>query len=107
MKNTILSQSDSEALQNANPDWALVDDGRALSVCYQFTNFRRAMAFMTDVALAAEKFDHHPEWFNVYNRVDIKMTTHDCNGLSALDEKLVPLISATAQRFEAKIVKAS
>lgn len=106
MKNTALSKADGLALQKANPDWQLNANGNALSVSYQFSNFRRAFAFMTEVGLMAEKYDHHPEWFNVYGRVDIKMTTHDVQGLSTLDEKMVPLISAAAHRFDAKIVKA-
>ena len=106
MKNTALSYEDRLILQKANPDWQLNEDTTALSVRYQFTNFRRAFAFMTEVGMMAEKYDHHPEWFNVYGRVELKMTTHDHQGLSALDEKLVPVISAAARRFEAKIVKA-
>ena len=106
MKNTLLSQADRLALQKDNPDWQFNDEETALSISFQFANFRRAFAFMTEVGLMAEKMDHHPEWFNVYGRVDIKMTTHDCQGLSALDAKLVPMVSAAARRFEAKIVKA-
>ena len=103
MKNKLLSDQDRLNLQKSNNDWQLSEDGCALNISYQFANFRRAFAFMTEVGLAAEKWDHHPEWFNVYGRVDIKMTTHDCGGLSALDEKMVPLISAAAKRFDAKI----
>ena len=106
MKNKALMQSEALALQNAHPDWQMTDEGRALFISYRFVNFRRAFAFMSEIGLAAEKFDHHPEWFNVYGRVDIKMTTHDCDGLSVLDEKMVPLISAAAIRFEAKVGQA-
>ena len=107
MKRTALTTPQANALQQSYPDWQFADEGRALIISYQFANFRRAFAFMSEVGLMAEKFDHHPEWFNVYGRVDIKMTTHDCEGLSLLDEKMVPLISAAAKRFEAKIRQAS
>jgi len=59
---------------------------------FKFENFVEAFGFMTSVALLAEKADHHPEWFNVYNRVEITLTTHDCNGLSARDVALARAI---------------
>jgi len=102
-----MSDDARDAMMAKLDGWALAQDGKAMVKHYRFTNFNAAMGFMMRAGLTAEQLDHHPEWFNVYNRVDVTLTTHDCNGLSVLDEKLVPLISATAQRFEAKIVKAS
>lgn len=65
--------------------WKLEDDGAAIAKSFTFRNFSEAFAFMTRCALAAEKLDHHPEWFNVYKRVDVRLSTHDAGGLTALD----------------------
>lgn len=71
------------------------DEGRdAIRRGFTFDDFREAFAFMTQVALMAEKADHHPEWSNVYNRVDILLTTHDAGGLSARDIELATRIDA-------------
>ncbi|MFC3714340.1 4a-hydroxytetrahydrobiopterin dehydratase [Sphingoaurantiacus capsulatus] len=61
---------------------------------YRFADFTQAFGFMARVALLAEKADHHPEWFNVYNRVDILLTTHDANGLSMRDIDLAKAIDS-------------
>ncbi|KAI3642629.1 hypothetical protein MP228_012184 [Amoeboaphelidium protococcarum] len=67
--------------------WTLndVDGKEIIKKLYQFKDFKAAFAFMTQVALHAEQKDHHPEWFNVYNRVDVGWSTHECNGLSERD----------------------
>ena len=64
------------------PEWTLRADGLAIEREFRFKNFSQAWAFMSRVALIAEKSDHHPEWFNVYNRVEITLTTPDPGGLS-------------------------
>lgn len=69
-------------------DWTLAEDGNAISRSFTFRNFSEAFAFMTRSALAAEKLDHHPEWFNVYKRVDVTLNTHDAGGLTELDFEL-------------------
>lgn len=74
------------------PQWRLLSDRDAIFRQFRFADFRQAFAFMTQVALLAEKFDHHPEWSNVYNRVDITLSTHDCGGLSGRDLKLAAAI---------------
>jgi len=70
------------------PDWTLRDDALAISRDFKFADFSEAFAFMTRVALYAEKADHHPEWSNVYNRVRVTLTTHDAGGLSQRDVKM-------------------
>jgi 4a-hydroxytetrahydrobiopterin dehydratase len=71
------------------PDaWMISDNGCALRRSFGFKDFIEAFGFMTKVAMVAEKFDHHPEWSNVYNRVDIRWTTHDVDGLIVLDLEL-------------------
>jgi 4a-hydroxytetrahydrobiopterin dehydratase len=76
--------------------WTLVAERDAIEKSFRFKTFNEAWGFMTRVALAAEKLNHHPEWFNVYNRVDIVLSTHDCGGLSALDITLAKRIEAYA-----------
>jgi 4a-hydroxytetrahydrobiopterin dehydratase len=68
--------------------WALNDDRDAISKKFKFGDFADAFGWMTRVAIWAEKWGHHPEWSNVYNNVDVTLTTHDVDGLSALDVKL-------------------
>ena len=65
--------------------WNPVDGRDAIQRSFKFNNFNEAWGFMTRVALMAEKADHHPEWFNVYDRVDIVLTTHDAGGLTTND----------------------
>lgn len=68
--------------------WQRLSGRDAIGKSFKFKNFRQAFAFMTEVALLAEKADHHPEWSNVYNRVDIVLTTHDAGGVSVRDIEL-------------------
>ncbi len=77
---------------NKLTEWKVVDD--KLNRTFQFNNFVDAFAFMTKVAMVAEKMDHHPELFNVYNRVVIDLTTHDAGGIGALDLELAQKIDA-------------
>lgn len=72
--------------------WALVDGRDAIARTWRFANFVEAWAFMSRVALLAEKADHHPEWSNVYGRVEIVLTTHDAGGLSLRDIALARAI---------------
>jgi len=74
------------ALSAELPAWTV--DGEHLKRSFRFENFIEAFGFMTSIALLAERADHHPEWFNVYNKVDIALTTHDAGGLSARDVRL-------------------
>lgn len=65
--------------------WTAVEGRDAIAKTFRLGDFNRAWAFMNRVALLAEKLDHHPEWFNVYDRVDVVLTTHDANGVTGLD----------------------
>lgn len=68
--------------------WEMVEDRDAIQKTFVFKNFVEAFGWMTRVAIWAEKWDHHPEWNNVYKTVDVVLSTHDVDGLSALDAKL-------------------
>ena len=78
------------------PGWSRVDGRSAIAKKFQFADFSQAFGFMSRVALAAEKQDHHPEWANVWNRVEITLSTHDAGGLSARDVKLAEAIEKIA-----------
>ena len=84
-----------EALREL-PEWTLRDDASAIYRSFKFADFSEAFAFMTRVALLAEKDNHHPEWSNVYNRVEIVLSTHDAGGLSAKDVELAKFIDSVA-----------
>lgn len=77
--------------------WAMVTDRDAIEKTYKFASFVEAFGWMTRAALWAEKWGHHPEWFNVYNRVTVTLTTHDVDGLSTLDAKLARKMDALAE----------
>lgn len=85
-----LSEADISAALAALPAWS-IDNGKLFRQ-FSFRNFSEAFGFMTRVALLAEKHNHHPEWFNVYSRVDIWLTTHDAGGISERDTKLAQAI---------------
>jgi 4a-hydroxytetrahydrobiopterin dehydratase len=89
-----LSEEERNAALAELSGWALVEGRDAIEKSFKFKTFNEAWGFMNRVALAAEKLNHHPEWFNVYNRVDIVLSTHDCDGLSALDVTLAKRIEA-------------
>jgi 4a-hydroxytetrahydrobiopterin dehydratase len=67
------------------PQWSDVPDCDAIARKFQFKDFNEAFGFMTRVALLADKMDHHPEWFNVYNKVEVTLSTHDAGGLTQND----------------------
>jgi 4a-hydroxytetrahydrobiopterin dehydratase len=77
-------------------DWQPLEDRDAVKRTFQFADFNEAFGFMARVAVKADKMDHHPEWFNVYNRVEVTMTTHDVDGLSELDVEMVGFMDAIA-----------
>ena len=81
-------------------EWQLVDGRDAIHKQYRFKNFVEAFGFMSQAALVAERMDHHPEWFNVYNRVEIILSTHDADGLTRKDINLARRIDEIAPERE-------
>ncbi|MGC3940030.1 4a-hydroxytetrahydrobiopterin dehydratase [Roseobacter sp. EG26] len=77
--------------------WEMVEGRDAIAKTFSFRNFIEAFGWMTRVAMWAEKWDHHPEWHNVYKTVDVVLTTHDVNGISALDAKLARKMDSLAE----------
>jgi 4a-hydroxytetrahydrobiopterin dehydratase len=92
-----LSDAERADMASALPQWTLDGARDAITRSFKFANFVEAFGFMAKVALLAERADHHPEWFNVYNRVDILLTTHDADGLSARDVALAREIDHLAE----------
>ena len=89
-----LTEDERESWLAALPQWTLAREGQAIERRFVFADFSAAFAFMTRVALLAEQRDHHPEWSNVYNRVEIALTTHDAGGLTLRDVKMAKAIDA-------------
>ena len=77
--------------------WSIVQGRSAIMKSFKFNGFGQAFGFMTEVALIAEKMDHHPEWFNVYSRVDVTLTTHSAGGITELDVKLAQAMDLIAK----------
>jgi 4a-hydroxytetrahydrobiopterin dehydratase len=76
--------------------WSAADGRDAITKTFKFADFNAAFGWMTRVALAAEKLDHHPEWFNVYSRVEVLLATHDADGVTELDVTLAKIMDAAA-----------
>lgn len=80
----------------ALPQWHDAKGREAITRSFQFKDFNAAFAFMTRVALLAEKMDHHPEWFNVYNKVEVTLSTHDAGGVTQNDIDMAKAMEAFA-----------
>jgi 4a-hydroxytetrahydrobiopterin dehydratase len=91
-----LDEADRAAVLEQLPLWSYDADAQGIRRTLRFADFAEAFGFMARVAILAEKADHHPEWFNVYNRVEILLTTHDAGGLSRRDVELAATIDAIA-----------
>lgn len=90
-----LDETERHQLLKDHPDWELAREGKAITRTFQFEDFSEAWGFMSRVALIADSHDHHPEWFNVYAKVEITLTTHDAGtsgGLSMRDAKMARAI---------------
>jgi 4a-hydroxytetrahydrobiopterin dehydratase len=96
MKPTPLDRAAVAERLKFHPQWTVEASGLAITRSLRFADFNAAFRFMARVALAAEKSDHHPEWSNVWNRVDIRLTTHDAGGLTQRDFDLAAAIDAAA-----------
>ena len=96
-----LTDAERKDLATRLPGWRMVDGRDAIARTFRFPDFKAAFGFMTQVALLAERQDHHPEWFNVWNRVDITLATHDAGGLSTRDIALAEAIDVVARAVAA------
>lgn len=85
-----------KALPQMLPAWKTLDERDAIARTFKFPDFSAAFAFMTRVAMVAEKMDHHPEWTNVYNRVAVTLSTHDAGGLTDKDVALAQAMDRLA-----------
>ena len=97
-----LSTADRATALAELPGWKEVAGRDAIHQTFRFEDFNQAFGFMARVALQAEKMNHHPEWFNVYNRVDVVLSTHDAGGLSARDIRLAHFIDKAAAQSGAR-----
>jgi 4a-hydroxytetrahydrobiopterin dehydratase len=93
--NTLLTSLERKKLQAEMPSWEFVDGVDAIHKNFTFKDFKEAFAFMTQIAQIAETLNHHPEWFNVWNRVEIRLSTHDLGGLTKKDISLAQKIDET------------
>ena len=80
--------------------WSDMDGKDAITKTFTFADFNQAFGFMSRIALIAEKMDHHPEWFNVYNRVEVVLTTHDAGGVTELDVRMATAMNRIAEEMQ-------
>lgn len=92
----LLTGPDREQALAALPEWSETAGRDAITRTFAFKTFNQAFGFMTRVALKAESMDHHPEWFNVYNRVEVTLSTHDAGGVTRRDTDLAAFMDAVA-----------
>ena len=87
-----LSQTDIDEELKSLPGWSVVNE--KLHKEFQFDSFNQAFGFMTRAAMEIEKMNHHPEWFNVYNRITVELTTHDAGGITKNDVNLAKILNS-------------
>jgi 4a-hydroxytetrahydrobiopterin dehydratase len=93
---TRLTDEERDAALSALTNWIEVEGRDAITRTFKFKTFPEAFAFMTRVAMRAEQMNHHPEWFNVYNKVEIMLTTHSVDGISELDIEMAKFMDRIA-----------
>ena len=91
-----LDEAARKSLAQRLPGWAAAEGRDAITKTFKFKDFNAAFGFMTRAALIAEQMNHHPEWFNVWNRVEVTLSTHDAGGLTELDLKLAEAMDRIA-----------
>jgi 4a-hydroxytetrahydrobiopterin dehydratase len=94
-----MTDAERDSALEALPGWTYDPEARAIRKGFRFADFSEAFGFMTRVALAAEKADHHPDWSNSWNRVDVALSTHSAGGVTALDFELAARMEALAARL--------
>lgn len=99
-----LDQPAVQAALESLEGWTLTEDEAALQRSFRFRTFAQAFSFMTEMALLSEKMNHHPEWFNSYGRVDVRLTNHAAGGLSDLDIHMAVMMNRAASRRDVKPV---
>ena len=97
----LLSPAERDQLATSLPGWRLSEKEDAIARGFRFKDFGAAWAFMTRAALAAEKMDHHPDWTNVYNRVEVTLSTHDAGGVTEKDVALARAMDGYAKETSA------
>lgn len=98
MSEILNSTEISKALEKLD-DWSQSEDGKAITKNFQFKTFSQAWGFMSRIALKAEKMNHHPDWSNSYNTVEISLSTHDKGGVTKNDTKLADFMNKCAAHF--------
>ncbi len=93
-----LSQAALDEALACLPDWVVTKSGNALERSYRFSDFLAAFGFMSRVAVYADVVDHHPEWFNVYNRVDVTLTSHDAGAITGRDIRMARFMDRAARK---------
>ena len=96
MKRQRLEEAEVWAALGTLSGWERAEEGRAISKSFKFKDFNTAFGFMTKVAMQAEKLDHHPEWTNVWSKVDVTLSTHSAGGLTELDIALAAFMNTAA-----------
>lgn len=91
-----LDEAARKSLAQRVPGWVMAEGRDAIRKTFKFKDFNAAFGFMTRAALVAEQMNHHPEWFNVWNRVEVTLSTHDAGGLTELDVKLAEAMDRIA-----------
>lgn len=94
----VLPPNDLEQMLHDLPQWRIATDGAALSRDYLFQTFSQAFGFMTQAALHAERLNHHPDWSNIYNRVHVRLSTHEAGGITVRDVQLARIMEHIAQQ---------